>query len=564
MRTVVLVLSAIVALCGSVHAAGVVGTGTPGSCTEAALRRAMTTDGVVTFNCGAAPVTITVTTPLATGWHGTASNITIDGAGLVTLSGGNRRQIFTFTGGRATLRRLNLINASGINGGAILNGATTLIVNQCEFDSNRAKYGGAIYNIMGSVTVSDSRFLGNQATNGGAIFSTQDKATAASMTVQGGVFEQNRAYDGAALYLESGDLSLANTSVQRNMASDEGGGVYVAGGHFTAARSFLNSNRAVLGGGLFVGPWMPADPTDAGWQVDLTDTQVSFNTSTSTGGGIYNMGRMRLTGGSIDGNIASNNGGGLYSSGSLEGDGVTLSGNRSYADGGAIYTTGGHSSVILVHSTLFNNSAVNGGAGATLGGGIRLDNSLVNGNRASNHGGGFAVTPSLGLGFVSVNNSTLSANRAASGGAIYAGRDEPWGAAGFRVSWSTLAYNAASSGPASLYSEASTLIRGSIIFGDGGRDNCGGRYEPIEHSIQYPGTSCPGAESRDPLLGPLRDNGGPTQTHALMLGSPAIDRDCSTGVPFDDQRGVRRPKDGDGDGTPSCDWGAFELEPAPR
>jgi predicted outer membrane repeat protein len=550
MRRVILILSAIVALCDAAHAAGVVGTGTPGSCTEGALRRAMTTDGVVTFSCGAAPVTITVASPLATGWRGTASNITIDGAGLVTLSGGGRRQVFTFTGGRVTLRRLNFIDASGINGGAILNGATILIVNQCEFDGNRARYGGAIYNIMGAVTVSDSRFFGNQATSGGAIFSSRGEATTASMTVQGGIFELNRAYDGAALYLESGELSLTSTSVQRNMASDEGGGVYVAGGHFSATRSFLNNNRAVLGGGLFAGPSVP---------VDLSDTEVSFNTSTSTGGGIYTMGLMNLAGGSIDGNIASNNGGGLYSSGFVLADGVTLAGNRSYADGGAIYAAGG-GTVAVDHGTLFNNSAVNGGAGATFGGLIRVDNGLVKNNTASNHGGGFIVTESLGAGFIRVTNSTVSGNRAASGGAIYSGSG-----GGFRVAQSTLAHNFASSGPSSLYSEAFAEVWDSIILADGGRDNCGGgHYSTIERSIQYPGTSCPGAESRDPLLGPLAYNGGPTETHALLPGSPAIDRGCGTTSPAQDQRGVRRPKDGDGDGVAACDWGAFELEPAPR
>ena len=70
----------------------------------------------------------------------------------------------------------------------------------------------------------------------------------------------------------------------------------------------------------------------------------------------------------------------------------------------------------------------------------------------------------------------------------------------------------------------------------------------------------------DPLLGPLANNGGPTQTHALVVGSPAIDRGnpngCldSTGAPLQtDQRGLPRAFDGNGDGRAACDIGAFEY-----
>jgi hypothetical protein len=64
----------------------------------------------------------------------------------------------------------------------------------------------------------------------------------------------------------------------------------------------------------------------------------------------------------------------------------------------------------------------------------------------------------------------------------------------------------------------------------------------------------------DPLLGQLADNGGPTFTHALQPGSPAIDRAiCNTVIPVTtDQRGVTRPTDGDADGVRQCDIGAFE------
>jgi hypothetical protein len=59
------------------------------------------------------------------------------------------------------------------------------------------------------------------------------------------------------------------------------------------------------------------------------------------------------------------------------------------------------------------------------------------------------------------------------------------------------------------------------------------------------------------VIAPLVDNGGPTRTHALLPGSPAIDSSRAT-CPATDQRGVARPQDGNGDGAAVCDIGAYE------
>jgi hypothetical protein len=69
--------------------------------------------------------------------------------------------------------------------------------------------------------------------------------------------------------------------------------------------------------------------------------------------------------------------------------------------------------------------------------------------------------------------------------------------------------------------------------------------------------SCSPALHADPLLGPLQDNGGPTQTLALLPGSPAIDAALLANCPATDQRGVSRPQGA------GCDIGAFELEMNP-
>src|SRR5205823_2750157 len=62
--------------------------------------------------------------------------------------------------------------------------------------------------------------------------------------------------------------------------------------------------------------------------------------------------------------------------------------------------------------------------------------------------------------------------------------------------------------------------------------------------------------------GPLAAYGGPTQTMAILPGSQAIDAADNGTCAATDQRGVMRPKDGDGNGSAICDMGAFEYDPA--
>jgi hypothetical protein len=101
---------------------------------------------------------------------------------------------------------------------------------------------------------------------------------------------------------------------------------------------------------------------------------------------------------------------------------------------------------------------------------------------------------------------------------------------------------------------------------DGG--DCSGILQSNGHNIDSDGTcnlTHPNDLSNtDPLLGPLADNGGPTLTHGLLAGSPAIDAgslDCPP--PARDQRGYGRPVDGDSDDQAICDIGAFEFGAVP-
>src|SRR5438046_104447 len=99
------------------YASGVVGTGTPASCTESALDAALAGGGMVTFNCGPSPVTITITSAKTI-----SSATSIDGGtrGLITISGNNRVRIFWNTA-TLNINNLALVNGRGDAGGAITN-----------------------------------------------------------------------------------------------------------------------------------------------------------------------------------------------------------------------------------------------------------------------------------------------------------------------------------------------------------------------------------------------------------------------------------------------------------
>ena len=225
-------------------AAGVVGDGTAESCTNSAFVAALVGGGLVTFDCGPAPVTIIVDTTLIQ--DGTTT--TIDGGGRVTLDGDSVRQLFfVLDGGDLTLRNLSLVHGSAGAGGALNNGGTARL--------ERVKLsllfadtfgGGAIFN-HGVLTVTDSTFFGNTATAaGGAILNTD-----LSTTVDRCLFQNNGADAGGAIALQGGSVTVANSTFDSNGAND-GGALHVSGGTFTLQNATLDQNRADHGGATFL------------------------------------------------------------------------------------------------------------------------------------------------------------------------------------------------------------------------------------------------------------------------------------------------------------------------
>ncbi|MDX6443283.1 MAG: hypothetical protein QOH71_357 [Blastocatellia bacterium] len=262
----------------------------------------------------------------------------------------------------------------------------------------------------------------------------------------------------------------------------------------------------------------------------LTNSTVNGNNA-NFGGGICNLGgTLTLTNSTVSGNTSTDAAGGIYNvlAGTLTLTNSTVSGNTaSSGDGGGFFIDSG-STVTLTNSTVSDNTA-NFGSGGGIefeNGTLTLTNSTVTGNTAidSNgnfgNGGGIAVVSST----ANVRNTIIADNSASGSGPDISG---------------------------TFTSQGHNLIG----IGDGGLgfsgtgDQVGSAGSPI-----------------DPRLGPLANNGGPTQTHALGFGSPAIDAgdDCVLNnscniLPLGfnlttDQRGVARPQGN------HVDIGAFELK----
>ncbi|MEV0425154.1 hypothetical protein [Micromonospora sp. NPDC050495] len=245
-----------------------IGTGTAASCTSEAVVKAVAAGGIITFNCGPAPVTITMkATAKVVNSHG--PRIVLDGGGKVTLSGGGKRRILylntcdqaqgwttshcqnqdhpqltvqnlTFTGGDSTGDR-----TEGGGGGAIfVRGGRFKVVNS-RFVGNRCDrtgpdLGGAALRVLSQyenrpVYVVNSTFTGGNCANGGALSSI-----GVSWTVLNSVFRDNRAVGTGANPARSG-----------TPGGGSGGAIYCDGNEFTVriAGTIIEGNRATEGGG---------------------------------------------------------------------------------------------------------------------------------------------------------------------------------------------------------------------------------------------------------------------------------------------------------------------------
>jgi predicted outer membrane repeat protein len=467
------------------------------------------------------------------------------GAGLTVIDGQMKDRLFDVIGqfgvqfAGVTLRH----GGGDVNGGAIqaLNGNMRLA--NCVVSDNRGRIGGGISSEGGNVTLTGCTIARNVAgTNGGGI-----SVGAGTVTLKGSVVRRNLATNGGGI---SGfTATLIGSTVSGNTASSIGGGL--------DARTVTLTRSTVIGNwaGLDAGGMNAADAT-------LTNSTVGGNSAGAGDGGGFTCASVTLTNSVVNGNSAGGNGGGFLAT-NITLTNSTVSANTAGSSGGGVYAgsatvtgsrvtnnaardAGGGIRAVsanVTNSTFSGNSADTGNGGGLIADEVVLTNCTVSGNSAGGNGGGICTFVGA-----SIVNATIVENSALnSGGGVFRhpGASDP-----VFVQNSIIALNLvgfAGSGPdaaGSFVTRAHNLIGivdGSIGFGDHGTDLFGSADRPL-----------------DPKLGPLAANGGPTKTHALLAGSPAIDAGDNANAPTTDQRGLARIKDGNGDRRAVIDIGAFE------
>lgn len=480
-------------------AAASVGTGTPASCTEAALRSALARTTVVTFNCGAAPVTIPIASTIVLP---TDRDIIIDGGAKVTLDGGGRTRILSLVHANyrvnpngLTLQRIRLSNGkapgtgyiapnptnaacaygyAGGSGGAIEVRDARLHVIDVEFLNNAAAtpgpdVGGGAIHAGGSldVTIVGSRFLNNSGSNAGAVGLLQSNGR-----IFNSVFQGNSASGTGTNYASAAVANCVGVGHPgQGGAGGNGGAVAIDGRDDTDATvcgsRFIDNKANELAGAFF-----------------------------RTMNGVPR--RTVLDRALFQGNHAKKGGAAFVSNASpLEITASTFTGNVALAAGAAQIS---NSRIVAVNSTFAGNEATHGVGGAlTLGGSnpTSVMRNLTFANNKSSAGSGYFSAAVFGSMNFPVQNTLFANNLSNDAGSPMQ--------CGFTPA----------SGSANLQWPRNHLVGGT------------------------PDALCvSGIVFMDPLLGALASNGGATPTFMPAAASPL--RGAGRNCPPTDQRGLPR------------------------
>ena len=528
---------------------------------------------------------------------GGGSSTVIDAAGLNT--GNMRDRVFQVTGSGATLILQDLViqngraaddGSSGAStnptaqnftraGGGILNGAGI------DINLNTVTGGGSV--TLTNVTVQSCQTLGkgdsviNQhttldafggglaslGTTGNVTITDSTLASNAAVGGDGGNFNNGAGSNakGGSIYIEGGTLNIDESRIENSAANGGNGGNQDQNGQTNGGFGGFTQ-----GGGVWVGGTATAtinnttfESTTANGGDSGTGGNGSEPAGPADGGGLYSLGNVTVTNSTFHlAGATGGNSGNTFGSTCLGGHTSLEAGG---ARGGAIFADGG--TLIVNTATFANNFAVggNGGNGGQTDGGL---------NCGAHGKGGFAFGGAIANNAATVNikHGTISSNNAQAGntGVNQGGANKPpqlvaeGTGGGIRV------------GPGSVTLENTIIAGNTAANGTGDTTgaptpgpNVDGAVTSNGHNLLGTATEATGftgtgdQTGANPMLMALADNGGPTQTMKLSIGSPAIDAGVAAGATFD-QRGMPRTVDDPGvanaatsDGT---DIGAYEGE----
>jgi transglutaminase-like putative cysteine protease len=447
-------------------------------------------------------------------------------------------------GGRTILLAQGELELSGAGTGTItIDGSSSsspITLEASYITAGRAfQVDSGVHAVITNINVEDGD---ETSDNGGAILN------AGMLTLSNATVSESFAVSGGAIE-NTGKLTLNNTTLSGNGASSSGGAIDNSD-TLVVNDSTFTSNSGDAGGGI----------ANSG-TLSLVNTDFSDNSAFNSGGAINNAnsGTLTVTGGLYTGNTASGSGGAIEnSSATATLSEVTFSGNSASTLGGAIDDSAGP--LTLTDSTVSGNISQNGGAiSNSAGSTVTVTASALSSNTA--YGVGGAIDNS---GTLTVSDASIFFNVAyGSGGGI----ENDGGT--LNVSSSTLSGNTAYESGGGINNNGGTLaLLNSIVDGDTasstGPDISGSITTDSGYNLL--GTAANNA-TNDPTPGPgdvFNDNlglsagnfGGPTETMALLTGSPAIGAGNASAMnPATDQRGLSRVVNG------SLDIGAFQTQP---
>ncbi len=480
----------------------------------------------------------------------------------VSIAGPGSKHLTINAGGKSGVWNANLsspridqtVEMSGMTitggvasyGGGLWATGTKLTVTDCSFFGNKAVGpanvsnfgGGAVRAVSGTFIFSNCTFVDNDAgsSRGGALSISGSTFSVLKSTIQ-----NNKG--GGIISRGCSNGTIRNSIIIGNSAPGSGGGVYCdqdinnsVVSNLLIEGSTISGNTALIGtviqtsggGGVaFRGAAFVAQKAQSG-TLTVRNCSILDNVTDSQGGGMFVGGRdvLIMSASTVSGNTASANGGGIYfqydnglliESSTISDNSTTLSSSFKVFGGGGIYFWGTPASIgaTIRNCTISGNSAKAAGGGAlfySATGTVRFENCTITNNTATSGGGGIARSTTGSI-VISLTNTTAADN-----------------------------FHATSP---NILTKGTVTASFSIIGITNG-------ISTLTASNSLTGTL---AAPLDAKLAPLANFGGPTLTHALLPGSPAINAGSVIAGITTDQRGYLRTY------SSAPDIGAFEAQP---